>query len=181
MLCKRADHVGRLVQPEGGGPATLRPQAPAPICWGIVASQTAIRVPAGVALRFRRARISVKEHVSGSMLGMMRARSKLCRERPRAAFRNPPFIDDHSCLGACFHFWRLGIFPSPAGAPFSPISRRRRIVSAIGGVSGCVAAHRESLFRSSGASRSDVTGSRPVAGRPGLRFGITFSLDLFMV
>jgi hypothetical protein len=50
--------------------------------------------------------------------------------------------------------------------PASPNSTGRRIASDPEGLSVCLAAHWTTFARSSGASRTPVTGRRPVAGLP---------------
>ena len=50
--------------------------------------------------------------------------------------------------------------------PASPNSTRRRIASDWDGLSGCSAAHLSTFARSSGASRTPMTGERRVAGLP---------------
>lgn len=67
----------------------------------------------------------------------------------------------------------------PAGTcGCNPASIHCRIASDL--LVPCLAAHLSTAFTSSAGRRSAVTGSRPVAGRPGPRFGITFFLDLPM-
>ena len=58
------------------------------------------------------------------------------------------------------------------------ISIRRRIASDREGLSFCCLAQLSIANLSAIGSRKVRTGSRPVAGRPGL-FGVTFSLDAF--
>ncbi len=55
-------------------------------------------------------------------------------------------------------------------------SIRRRIASEREGLSFCCLAQFSTANLRTGASRKVMTGSRPVAGRPGL-FGVTFSVD----
>jgi hypothetical protein len=57
------------------------------------------------------------------------------------------------------------------------ISIRRRIASEREGRSFCSLAHVSIMDLSPNGSRIVRTGSRPVAGRPGRLFGVTFSLD----
>jgi hypothetical protein len=61
---------------------------------------------------------------------------------------------------------------------FSPSSTRRRMASERPGSSSCFAAHLSTVSRNSFDSRIAVTGSWPVAGRPG-RFRTTFLVDDF--
>jgi hypothetical protein len=58
-----------------------------------------------------------------------------------------------------------------------PLSIRRRMASDRDGLSSWRLAQASTVLRDSGAMRSAISGSLPVAGRP--RFlGITFSVDL---
>jgi hypothetical protein len=60
---------------------------------------------------------------------------------------------------------------------FSANSIRRRIASEREGLSSCCLAQFSTANLMAGASRKVRTGSRPVAGRPGGLFGVTFSVD----
>jgi hypothetical protein len=64
------------------------------------------------------------------------------------------------------------------GFAASASSISRRIASEREGLSFCCLAQFSMANRVLGGSRTVSTGSRPVAGRPGL-FGVTFSLDDF--
>ena len=72
----------------------------------------------------------------------------------------------------CF-YWRL-LFALVTSA----ISIKRRMASEREGLSSCCLAQVSMADLTAGGSRTVRTGSRPVAGRPGL-FGVTFSVDDF--
>jgi hypothetical protein len=59
------------------------------------------------------------------------------------------------------------------------ISIRRRIASDREGLSFCCLAQLSMASRVLGGRRTVSTGSRPVGGRPGGLFGVTFSVDSF--